>query len=212
MQRVTARLSLQAPRAVLFAWAPTQTAQAHSFAFSPPLQVLEPFQPQLDRATRCRESPPSFALLAKNSFAANSLYLNMADPLSVAGLAAGVVSLGLQVSGGITTYIDALNCRDQDIASVRQQNECLQKILGICKTSRSQFERSHQDAAKAVGDHLDLCEKDLQALESLVTELTAGDQPTVRRRDRLRNTGKKLLYPYNRPKLEQLETKLHMQT
>ena len=59
-----------------------------------------------------------------------------------------------------------------------------------------------------VREHLDLCEKDLQALESLVADLTAGDQYAPRRRDKLRNTGKKLLYPFSRPKLEQLETKL----
>ncbi|RYP45967.1 hypothetical protein DL768_007749 [Monosporascus sp. mg162] len=111
----------------------------------------------------------------------------MADPLSVAGLAIGVVSLGLQVTGGITDYIDALNCRDQDIALLQ---------------------RDHQAATAAVRECLDSCKKELQVLESLVAELVACDQSTTGRKNKIKNQGKKLLYPLNRPKLEQLGTRL----
>lgn len=132
----------------------------------------------------------------------------MVDPLSVAGLATGVVSLGLQVAGGITDYIEALNCRSQEILSVKQQNESLQRTLQVVETSLSQFRRDHQTATVAVRECLDLCKQELKALESLVVDVTACDQPTTDRKSKIKNKGKRLLYPFSRPKLEQLETTL----
>lgn len=133
----------------------------------------------------------------------------MADPLSVAGLAFAVVSLGLQVTGGITHYFDALNSRDQDIASARQQNDTLQKTLQVVETSISRLQHDHNAATAALHECLDSCKKELQALEHIVAELVDCDQATSSRRNNIRNRGKRLLYPFNRPKLEQIATRLH---
>ncbi|KAH7141998.1 hypothetical protein EDB81DRAFT_899466 [Dactylonectria macrodidyma] len=132
----------------------------------------------------------------------------MADPLSVTGLAIGVVSLGLQVSGAITTYIDALNCRDKDIASVRQQNDSLQKTLQALESLLSQFQRDHQVATTAVHECLGSCKKELNAMESLVAEVTACDQSASSRKNKFKNQGKKLLYPFSRRKVEELEIRI----
>jgi uncharacterized protein YigA (DUF484 family) len=140
-----------------------------------------------------------------------SRFRAMADPLSVAGLAAGVISLGLQVAGGITNYIDALSCRRQDISSVRQQNDALRNTLQVIKTSLSQLQHDHQDATVAVREWLDSCKNELEALESLIVNFTACDQPMVTAgwKNKVKNKRKKLLYPFSHPKLEQLETRLH---
>ncbi|KAH6641013.1 hypothetical protein F5144DRAFT_562295 [Chaetomium tenue] len=132
----------------------------------------------------------------------------MADPLSVAGLAAGVVSLGIQVSQGITTYIDALNCRDQDIISVRQRNDSLRKTLRVVETSRSQLEGDHQVATAAIRECLASCNTELNLLENLVVDLTTCDRFTAGFIENAKNKGKRLLYPFSRSKLEQLETRL----
>ncbi len=137
----------------------------------------------------------------------------MADPLSVAGLvaglAAGLVSLGLQVCGGITQYLDALDCRDQDMVSVRQQTISLQNTLRAVEPSLAQLQSDHQAAAAAVHDCIAGCKSELRALLTLVTDLTGCDQPPrAGRRDKLKSQGKKLLYPFSRPKLNQLETRL----
>lgn len=133
----------------------------------------------------------------------------MADPLSVAGLAFGVVSLGLQISQGITTYIDALNCREQDILAVRNRNDTLQKILQAVETFRSQLERDHHVATDTIRGCLDSCSTELRSLEILVTHLAACDQSTAVWSDKLRAKGKKLLYPFSRLKLAELERRLH---
>jgi chromosome segregation ATPase len=132
----------------------------------------------------------------------------MADPLSVAGLTAGLVSLGLQVSGGITQYIDALDCREKDIASAKQQNDSLHKTLQTIEASLVQLRRDHHAATTAVQACLDSCQTELKDLQKLVAELAVPNQPVIDRRSKIRNRGKKLLYPFDRPKLQQLETRL----
>jgi cysteinyl-tRNA synthetase len=135
--------------------------------------------------------------------------LNWLSPVvTFAGLAVGVVSLGLQVAGGITGYIDALHFRDQDISSVRRQNDRLQKTLRVVETSISQLQCDHQDATAEVQECLNSCNNELKALESLVANFTACDQSTTGQKIKIKDKGKKLLYPFSRPKLEQLETKL----
>lgn len=133
----------------------------------------------------------------------------MADPLSVAGLALAVVSLGLQVTGGITDYFDSLKSRDQDIASIIQQNDTLKKTLQVIESSISRFQNDHRTATEALRQFLDSSNDELKFLEGMVATLTTNDQGTIDRRTKARNKGKKLLYPFHRPKLEQMATKIH---
>lgn len=132
----------------------------------------------------------------------------MADPLSVAGLAAGLVSLGLQVSGGITQYLDALDCREQDISSARQQNESLRKVLPVIEASLSQLQSDHHTATAAAQACLDSCKTSFKALQDLVTDLTGPDQANSGKRSKIASHGRRLAYPFKRPKLQQLEGKL----
>ncbi|KAI3574497.1 hypothetical protein IWW34DRAFT_705998 [Fusarium oxysporum f. sp. albedinis] len=133
----------------------------------------------------------------------------MADPLSVAGLALAVVSLGLQVTVSITDYFDSLKSRDQDIASIIQQNGMLRKTLQVIETSISRFQNDHRTASEALRQSLDSCKGELKGLESMVATLITDEQGTTGRANKARNKGKKLLYPLHRPKLEKIATKLH---
>jgi hypothetical protein len=134
----------------------------------------------------------------------------MADPLSVAGLAAGVISLGLQVCGGITSYVEAVECREQDIASARQQNHSLRQTLQVAQTCLVQLQDDgmHQAAAIAVRDCVHSSTQELKALNALVGELTGHGQPMTGRGNKIKAQGRRLLYPFNRPKLVLLETRL----
>lgn len=132
----------------------------------------------------------------------------MADPLSVAGLATGMVSLGLQVCGGITSYLDALKCGEQDIASTRQQTDCLDKTLQVVKASLPQPRQEHQAPTAAVHSCLDSCSQELKALQTLMAQLAGPDQALSGGREKIQALSKKLRYPFNRPKIDQLEMKL----
>lgn len=100
----------------------------------------------------------------------------MADPLSVAGLTAGMVSLGLQVCGGITSYLDALKCGEQDIASTRQQTDRLDKALQAVEASLLQPQQKHQAPTAAVHGCLDSCSQEFKALQTLMDQLAGPDQ------------------------------------
>lgn len=133
----------------------------------------------------------------------------MADPLSLPGLAIGLVSLGVQVSGGISKYIDALDCREQDIASVREQNDALEKSLNVVNQLLSRVHPEYQESTALVRQCLEPCRNELKALDALVADLTGGgQQSSAGWKDRLKSQGKKLLYPFDRPKLEQVESRL----
>ncbi|KAJ4220732.1 hypothetical protein NW760_011899 [Fusarium oxysporum] len=133
----------------------------------------------------------------------------MADPLSIAGLALAVVSLGLQVTVSITDYFDSLKSCDQDIASIEKQNDTLRKTLQVIELSISRFQNDHRTATEALRQCLDSCKDELKALESMVATLITDNQDTAGRKNKARNKGKKLLYPFHRPKLEQIASKLH---
>jgi hypothetical protein len=53
----------------------------------------------------------------------------MADPLSIIGTAAGLVSLGLQVYGGIKDYLDAIQTSQEDIAGIHRHATGLKDAL-----------------------------------------------------------------------------------
>ncbi|KAH7144678.1 hypothetical protein DER46DRAFT_630165 [Fusarium sp. MPI-SDFR-AT-0072] len=92
----------------------------------------------------------------------------MADPLSVTWLALAVVSLGLQVTGGITDYFDSLKSRDQDIASVVQRNDTLRKTLRLIESSISRFQNDHRTATETLRQFLHSSSEELKVLESML--------------------------------------------
>lgn len=130
----------------------------------------------------------------------------MADPLSVAGLAAGLISLGLQVTGGITQYLDALKCRSEDLDSARRHNESLRSAIDIIQASVAQAQAQHHAASQIVIDSIQQCEAEIQSLEELVAELAGCDTGTWR--SKLRLNSKKLRYAFDRSKLQRLELRL----
>ncbi|KAL2140703.1 hypothetical protein VTI28DRAFT_3488 [Corynascus sepedonium] len=132
----------------------------------------------------------------------------MADGLSVAASAAGLVSLGLQISGGIMKYFDALDCRDQNLSSARQQTRALQDTLQVIEESITQLRDNHAAATASVQRYVKFCKDDLKALQNLVAELSGGYQAATTSGIKIKNRGKKLLYSFNHSKLRQLETKL----
>ncbi|KAI5920499.1 hypothetical protein F4810DRAFT_682826 [Camillea tinctor] len=131
----------------------------------------------------------------------------MTDPVSLAGLGLAVASLGLQLSDGIKTYIDAVRCRGEEIASVRQQNEALIGVLQLIGGSFLQ-QYSNRPVSDVVRTCLNLCETRLGDLQTLVTELTSVRRVDDGLKERLKDQRKLIVYPFKRSKLQQLEDKL----
>lgn len=133
----------------------------------------------------------------------------MADPASLVGLGVGLISLGLQTYSGITTYLDAIDCRDEELLSVRRQNDALHNAIAEINKSLPRLSaRQEFSAPAAAATCLTSCEMELKALQKLVAELAGSDTATPGRRKRMKQISKALMYAFDRPKLHRLETRL----
>ncbi|KAF4485453.1 hypothetical protein CGGC5_v008467 [Colletotrichum fructicola Nara gc5] len=76
----------------------------------------------------------------------------MADPLGIAGTAAGLVSLGLQLYGEIFKYIKAVNGREDDLKAARKNAEILKKCLLAIKGTTALTNIAHMATKDAVDE------------------------------------------------------------
>lgn len=60
----------------------------------------------------------------------------MAEALGVAASASGIVSLGLQVAGGITSYIDAVKARKEDVAAASTSVRYMQSSIDVLRNGK----------------------------------------------------------------------------
>ncbi|KAK8102350.1 hypothetical protein PG984_015496 [Apiospora sp. TS-2023a] len=130
----------------------------------------------------------------------------MADPLSVAGLAAGLVSLGLQLTGGITDYLDAVKCRGKELASARGHNGSLRQTIAVLEATVAKTQIPHPASFQIVDHALKPTKTELKALEDLVDDLADCDTGTWR--SKLSDKSRKLRYAFDRGKIQQLATQL----
>ncbi|KAK8061164.1 hypothetical protein PG997_015385 [Apiospora hydei] len=92
----------------------------------------------------------------------------MADAFGLAASVAGLISLGLQVTGGIASYLDALESRHEELASVKRQNDALTASLDLIKAASSRAQTHH---GHAITTSIQLCEAELRAAEVLLAAL-----------------------------------------
>lgn len=131
----------------------------------------------------------------------------MADPLSLAASVAGLVSLGIQVASGISQYLDAVKCRDDELGAARRQNELLTSTLAIIKETTSKLDSVSPEAAAVIKSNIEFHQTSLNALESFVAE-QLGSTDVKTWRSRLKAKTGKLHYALDRPKLQQLCTRV----
>lgn len=174
---------------------PSPFQSPRGFCPKPDLQI-----PRFNRLTQLLRS-----LQAKDRTGSQS-QSPMADGLSLAASVAGLVSLGLQVTQGIVSYVDALESRQQELRSVQQQNDALSSALAVIESASAQLQGQHQHAAAAVSQNLLACTEHLEAVKKLLAELAHCDTSTWWKR--VKNQKKKLSYAFDRPKLQGLAQRL----
>ncbi|KAL2016475.1 hypothetical protein VTK56DRAFT_3471 [Thermocarpiscus australiensis] len=123
------------------------------------------------------------------------------DPVSL-------VSLGLQVCGGIATYLEGLDCHERHILTLRQEKEQLEKALQVIQTSLSYLQPAHPELTDRARACLNSCVKELNALDKEARKFAARGNHTAGLGAKIRVHGKKLLYPFNRPRLKALEERV----
>ena len=132
----------------------------------------------------------------------------MADPLSIAGLAASVVSLGIQAADGAHAYLSAIKARDEELASAKSQTALLLNIFSILRTKISALGAEHDLSKPSTLDCLTTCEADLKTLQDTVDSLLRSTAPLSGLKDKVKLQTRRLTYPFNRQHIKDLETRL----
>ncbi|KAJ0322812.1 hypothetical protein COL5a_008639 [Colletotrichum fioriniae] len=129
-----------------------------------------------------------------------------AESVGLAASVAGLLSLGLQITGGIVKYMDAFEGRDDELRNVKKQNDNLAGTLRAMKTVLAGLQGQSLAVTAAVDQNIRSCEEDLQAIEALCIKLSdrAGSTWT----NRLENKKKKVTFAFHRNKLRDLELQL----
>lgn len=128
-----------------------------------------------------------------------------AESIGLAGSVAGLVSFGLQVTGGIFKYVDALQNRQGDLAFVEQQNQALMTTLKVIDEYLAANGPSPEVAATISGS-MQLFEKALRRIENLHPELVdSGGKSWASRLD---NRKKRFTYPFKKAKIQELGMQL----
>ncbi|TDZ23986.1 hypothetical protein Cob_v003355 [Colletotrichum orbiculare MAFF 240422] len=128
-----------------------------------------------------------------------------AEGLGLAASVAGLVSLGLQITGGIVKYVDAFKGRKEELDFVRRQNDALAANLRSFQGWAPSPGRS-PDIDAAVAHNIQLLESELMGVKALHDKLAdnAGQSWAAK----FENTKKRSTYPFNQAKVHELGQRL----
>ncbi|EQB57837.1 hypothetical protein CGLO_01988 [Colletotrichum gloeosporioides Cg-14] len=132
----------------------------------------------------------------------------MADPLGIAGTAAGLVSLGLQLYGEISKYVKGVKGREEDLRAARQNAEILRKCLNAIKGATASTNTAQTASKDAVDECIASVKDELKQLEDLLTRLRGSEAPANTLSAKARKKGRQLLYPFHKDSIVDLEKRL----
>ncbi|KAI0448414.1 hypothetical protein F5B21DRAFT_497590 [Xylaria acuta] len=132
----------------------------------------------------------------------------MADPLSVAGLIVSVISVGIEVTGSLSNYLDAVKAREEELRSAKRQATDMAGLLSTIKDLIPQVESSSPASATTIGHHVKSCDTELRDLRALLSELLQPVPSGSGIRLKVAETKMKLTYPFNRSHVSRLEGRL----
>jgi len=128
-----------------------------------------------------------------------------AESVGLAASVAGLVSLGLQIAGGIIKYVDAFENRQEELSFVKRESEVLKTVLLEVDAQL----RSHGQSGNgpdAVVQSMTLFKEELSCVQALYTNLVDSDPQSWIAR--LENKKKKATYAFNRVKIQELGLRL----
>ncbi|KAH7120525.1 hypothetical protein EDB81DRAFT_861623 [Dactylonectria macrodidyma] len=133
----------------------------------------------------------------------------MADPLSVAGSAVGIISLGIQVFRGLYDYIGSVQNRDKDLVAASDQISNLIRIFQALDDLVPKIQQLPSTDSKAI-QSLQKCVQDseqgINELRVLLESL--HNTPANNIKAKLKNTGKLLAFGVRRDDLLRMQEKV----
>lgn len=135
----------------------------------------------------------------------------MGDPFSTVASAAGIISLGLQVSGGLIKFCKDYSSLEQDLHRLREHTELLEQIVRIIETQQQQTQQ-HQTPASAeqITKSLRACSNACSTCISDVSSIVKKyEQRPASLKGRSENFTRRLRYPFDKDQFEDLRSRLN---
>ena len=127
----------------------------------------------------------------------------MAEPLSVAGSAVGVVSLAITICQGVLSYYNSWDTQDQNIIDAKEKIESLRNNLLALREILPKISSSSAIAAQV--EHCVLsCEEGTARLEKFLEKCLKNPAPLTLR-DRLRDCRQRAIFPFRQSSLDSLK-------
>ncbi|KAJ4312055.1 hypothetical protein N0V84_010127 [Fusarium piperis] len=131
----------------------------------------------------------------------------MSDPLSVAGTAIGIASLGIQVCQGLVWYIRSIHGRRTEIADDLNEVKALISIFYSLNAILPKLNQTRCTEATTIRRCLENSQGKLLELQQLLIELRGPQQPTTNR-EKMREAGRTFIYPFRADTLKSLRQSL----
>ncbi|KAJ9143736.1 hypothetical protein NKR23_g6340 [Pleurostoma richardsiae] len=134
--------------------------------------------------------------------------------MEVAAAAAGFISLGIQVAGGVVTYLDAVKARQQDLEAATERARQLHVQLQTIESATRAPDAQHQEMTNNVRVCATECKKRLKLLEDFLVEISgcrssaASSSGSLRLKESVEWIKQNGTYPFKRRNIETLEKRL----
>ncbi|KAI0113925.1 hypothetical protein GGR51DRAFT_504882 [Nemania sp. FL0031] len=132
----------------------------------------------------------------------------MAAVFGVAASVSGIVSLGLELSTRIATYINSVRYCDEEISAIHRQIETFRSSIDILKNAIPGLALKHQIASDTVLTALKSGQLELEALNDFVEKLTGSTGQSQNLKSNFKHATKKITFPFHRSSLEALQQRL----
>ncbi|KAM0343483.1 hypothetical protein ACHAPU_008514 [Fusarium lateritium] len=126
----------------------------------------------------------------------------MADPLSLAGSAVGIISLSIQVCNGLIVYADAIRGRSQDLSDHLDQVQPLLALFKSLELTTTRLETLNPEHAKILHDNMSQTERKLKSLRELLNDVGISPSATTDIKGKMKETFRVAIYPVKKSKLE----------
>ncbi|RSL99637.1 hypothetical protein CDV31_012102 [Fusarium ambrosium] len=126
----------------------------------------------------------------------------MGDPLSVAGSAVGIISLGIQVCQGLVQYADAVRGQQRDADDGMDDVRSLLAVFKSLEQTIARIEIDSPENAKSLLEHLQQAEAKLQSLEEVLAEVGIPVNTPSSIKGKMKETYRAAIYPLKKSKLE----------
>lgn len=129
------------------------------------------------------------------------------DPLSVTASAAGLISLGLTISGGLIRYCKAYQGQDADLTQLAIHAKELENFLCLIENQMANLQGPNQDITNSLQRCRDACDDCLSDFKGLNAKYTY-QRPSQTLKERGRRLVHDLRYPFDKGKFDNFRSQL----